>query len=52
MGQENFQHLTHMWMVKMVRKPWYITQKGIQSVRDKKKKKKQKKERKVEKIQQ
>ena len=48
-GQGNFQHLTHTWMVKMVRKPWYITRKGIQGGGDKKK---QKKERKVKEIQQ
>ena len=30
MLQGNFQHLTHMWMVKMVQKPWYITRKGNQ----------------------
>ena len=49
MGQGNCQHLTHTWMVKMVRKPWYITRKGIQREGDEKK---QKKKRKVEEIQQ
>ena len=46
MGQGNFQHLTHTWMVKMVQKPWYIARKGIQRKRRRKKKKrKEKKER-------
>ena len=45
MGQGNFQHLTHTWMVKMVQKPWYIAQKGIQRKRRRKKKEKKKKER-------
>ena len=48
MGQENFQHLTHMWMVKMVKKLWYITRKGIQRGGDGRK---MEKERKVEEIQ-
>ena len=43
MGQGNFQHLTHTWMVKMVRKPWYITRKGIQRKEKKKKAEKRKK---------
>ena len=42
MGQGNFQHLTHTWMVKMMRKPWYITRKGIQSERKKKAKERKK----------
>ena len=50
MGQKNSQHLTHTWIVKMVQKPWYITQKGIQREEDEKRKKR--KERETEKIQQ
>ena len=38
MLQGNFQYLTHTWMVKMVQKPWYITQKGSQKKGGEKKK--------------
>ena len=42
MGQKNSQHLTHTWIVKMVQKPWYITQKGIQREEDEKRKREKK----------
>ena len=42
MGQGNFQHLTHMWMEKMVQKSQYITRKGIQRKGDGRKTKKSK----------
>ena len=28
-GQRNFDHLTHMWVEKLVEKSWYITRKEI-----------------------
>ena len=40
MGQGNSQHLTHTWMEKMVQKPQYITQKGIQRKEEERKTKK------------
>ena len=30
MGQESFQLLTHMWIINMTQKPWYITEKGME----------------------
>ena len=30
MGQESFQLLNHMWIINMIQKPWYITEKGME----------------------
>ena len=34
MGQESFQLLTHMWIINMTQKPWYITEKGMERKRE------------------
>ena len=33
MGQGSSQLLTHMWIMKMAQKPWYIIEKGMKSGR-------------------
>ena len=35
MGQGSSQLLTHMWIMKMAHKPWYITKKGKKKERRK-----------------
>ena len=42
MGQGSSQLLTHMWMMNMTQKPWYITKKGIERKKGGTKKKKNK----------
>ena len=37
MGQGSSQLLTHMWIMKIAQKPWYITEKGMKSNERKKK---------------
>ena len=43
MGQGSSQLLTHMWIMKMTQKPWYITEKGMKSAKKRKESKRLKK---------